>query len=188
VATFPNELVGERLRLHTWSLDDIDDIVAAIAASFDALHDWMAWAETMPTRASLVALCHENITLFDAGERWAYLIREVDGGVLVGGAGLSRRGRVDELEIGYWIRSDRTRRGYATEAARLLTTAAFDFDSSIDTVKISMDRANAASAAVPQKLGFTRDEEYEREVVTPGHSGRGVAWTVGRDDWRTRTD
>jgi RimJ/RimL family protein N-acetyltransferase len=50
-----------------------------------------------------------------------------------------------------------------------------------------MDRANGASAAVPQKLGFERDHSYERDILTPGHSGQGVAWVVRRDAWQNRT-
>ncbi len=188
MTTLPKELFGTRLRLCSWRLDDIDDVLAAIASSFAELHTWMAWAESMPTRASMVSFVNENVVAFDADERWSYLIRELEGDQLVGSAGLSRRGRGDELEIGYWVRTDRTGRGYATEVARVLTSAAFDGDDAIATVKISMDRANVASAAVPRKLGFERDEEYERDIVTPGHSGSGVAWVVRRDDWRARFD
>ena len=147
----------------------------------------MTWAESMPTRASLVELTVENIVRFDSGDRWAYWIRESEGSLLVGGAALSNRGCLDELEIGYWVRSDRTGRGYATEAARVLTNAAFESGPDVATVKISMDRANAASAAVPQKLGFVRDHLYKRDILTPGHSGQGVAWVVSRAAWQNPT-
>jgi RimJ/RimL family protein N-acetyltransferase len=168
-------------------MDAVDDVVSAIEASFDELHRWMAWAQTMPTRELLVGLTGENLTLFDDDQQWSYWMREIDGGALVGSAGVHPRGRVGELEIGYWVRSDRTGRGYASEAAAMLTSAAFDSPLGIDVVRISMDRANHASAAVPRRLGFTLDEEYERDIVTPGHSGRGIAWTVGRDEWRARS-
>jgi RimJ/RimL family protein N-acetyltransferase len=100
--------------------------------------------------------------------------------------GLKRHGG-GEMEIGYWIRSDRTGRGDASEATRLLTNAAFNSGLDITSVRVSMDRANAASAAVPRKLGFELDDEYDRDVVTPGHSRRAIAWVLARDDWRRRT-
>jgi RimJ/RimL family protein N-acetyltransferase len=183
VAALPDDLFGDRLHLRRWSLGAIDEVAAAIEASFTELHTWMRWAATMPTHESLTALVREDIALFDADEHWSYWIRERDGGALVGGAGLNRRGVDDELEIGYWVRTDRTGRGYATEAARILTDAAFDADLGIASVKISMDRAHAASAAVPPKLGFRRDAEYERDIETPGHSGSGIAWVIDRHEW-----
>jgi RimJ/RimL family protein N-acetyltransferase len=187
VTALPDDLFGERLHLRRWKLDAIDDVHAAIESSFAELHTWMLWAATMPTREVLVDVVREGIAQFDADERWSYWTRERDGGALVGGAGLSHRGVDGELEIGYWVRTDRTGRGYATEAARILTDAAFDAPLGIATVKISMDRANAASAAVPPKLGFKKDAEYERDMVTPGHSGSGVAWVIDRGEWMTRS-
>jgi ribosomal-protein-serine acetyltransferase len=187
MAALPDELRGARLRLCRWTLEDVDEVRSAVEASFDELHVWMAWAQAMPSRESLVELTKENVIRFESDERWTYWMREIDGGALVGSAGLEARGRSGELEIGYWVRSDRTGRGYATEAARILTGAAFDAALEIDLVRISMDRANQASAAVPPKLGFNLDEEYEREVVTPGHSGSAIAWTIARAAWRERS-
>lgn len=187
MASLPDQLHGARLVLRRWSLDAIDDALAAIDDSFEELHTWMSWAETMPTRDSLVAIVYDGNERFDSGERWAYFVREKEGGRLVGSASLGRRGGDRELEIGYWVRSDRTGRGYATEAAKILTSAAFDSALDVGTVKISMDRANNASAAVPRKLGFTLDDEYEREVITPGHSGRGIAWIISREEWQSIT-
>jgi RimJ/RimL family protein N-acetyltransferase len=184
MAALPDELRGPRLRLVRVTLGDVDEVLDAVRASFAELHDWMVWARTMPTKEESVAVTNESIALFDADQRWSYWLREIEDGALVGSASLSRRGVDGELEIGYWVRSDRTGRGYATEAARVLTDAAFDADLDVARVKISMDRANAASAAVPRKLGFVRDDEYERDVLTPAHSGTGVAWVIGREQWR----
>ena len=85
------------------------------------------------------------------------------------------------IEIGYWVRSDRTSRGYATAAARALTEAAFAH-LPVDQVEIRMDRANRASAAVPLKLGYRLFGHEEREVLTPGHTGRGLIWVRRRSD------
>jgi len=167
MSSLPDECFGTRLHLNRKTLDDVDDALEAVIQSFDELHVWMKWAASMPSRESIMALTLDDDGRFRSDERWAYWIREIDGGQLVGSATLDRRGVVEELEIGYWIRSDRTGRGYATEAASILTGAAFTYVPTTATVKISMDRANTASAAVPRKLGFAPVEEYGREIVTP---------------------
>jgi RimJ/RimL family protein N-acetyltransferase len=43
-----------------------------------------------------------------------------------------------------------------------------------------MDAANAASAAVPRKLGFEFLGEVKREAVTEGHSGSSALWEIER--------
>jgi ribosomal-protein-serine acetyltransferase len=183
MSLLPDRVSNSQLELRRWSLDDLGALLAAVEASFNELHTWMIWAATMPTRSQMYDVIADDVKRFDNNERWQFFIFERPTGELVGAAGLHQRGELDELEIGYWIRSDRTRRGYATQAAGLLTTAAFDASSDIARVNISMDATNHASAAVPMKLGFIRQGEHERDIVTPGHSGRGAMWTMQRCDW-----
>ena len=52
-----------------------------------------------------------------------------------------------------------------------------------DRVEIHMDAANVASARVPAKLGYTLLGEEAREILAPGHTGRGLAWAVSRAAW-----
>jgi RimJ/RimL family protein N-acetyltransferase len=186
MSKLPDEFLGARLRLNRKTVDDVDDALEAVNASFDELHVWMKWAASRPSRESIVALTRDDDERFRSDERWAYWIREIDSAELVGSVTLDRRGIGGELEIGYWIRSDRTRRGYATEAASILTSAAFAYVPTTTTVKISMDRENTASAAVPRKLGFVPVAEYEREIIAPGHSGTGAAWITSREEWLRR--
>lgn len=89
-------------------------------------------------------------------------------------------------EVGYGVRSDRHRRGYATEAVGALTSAAFRHLRGLGAVEVRMDRANVASAGVPAKLGFALAGEEDRDVLTPGQSGRGLVWQLTRRAWEDR--
>ncbi len=107
---------------------------------------------------------------------------ETDTDELVGTIALHRRSD-DVAEIGYWVRSDRTRRGYATAAAGALTFVAFDRLPEVQRVIIRMDQANVASAAVAARLGFDLvGEEADREIVTSGHTGKGWIWSRRRSN------
>src|SRR5205085_2799700 len=69
------------------------------------------------------------------------------------GAGRVALDAADHLEIGYWVSADRTGEGLAAEAAQ----AACDLAATIDGVSritIHCDERNAASAAIPRRLGF----------------------------------
>lgn len=47
-----------------------------------------------------------------------------------------------------------------------------------------MDKANVASAGVPERLGYGLLTEEDRDVLTPGHTGRGLRRGVTRADWQ----
>jgi hypothetical protein len=68
------------------------------------------------------------------------------------------------LEIGYWIRADSIKRGYATETAAALTRVAVETDG-IRRVEIRCDVDNLPSAAIPRKLGFTLEAILKAEPV-----------------------
>jgi RimJ/RimL family protein N-acetyltransferase len=164
------------LELLRWREALLPGLSAAVAASFPELHLWMPWAATPPSDDDLRAALRTGEWAFDEDADWAYVLVEVASGEIVGAAGLHRRVGPRALEIGYWVRSDRAGRGYATAAAGALAEAAAANVPDLDRVEIHMDEANLASAAVPRKLGFRLDRREPRDVQTPGHTGVGLVW------------
>ncbi len=138
----------------------------------------MTWAQTMPTPEALLAVLEAGEVAFDSDQEWDYTVHELENESLVGGAGLHRGAGPDVLDIGYWIRSDRTGRGYATAAAKALTVSAFTLVPGVERVEIHMDLANEASADVPRKLGYRLDRQEVRPIEAPGHTGTGLVWVV----------
>ena len=152
----------------------------AIELSQPELARWLPWADPMPTAEAEQAFLRDRMAAFDADEDWSYFLLEQDSGELVGGAGLHPKTH-GVVEIGYWVRSDRTGRGYATTGAGALTTAAFNYLPEVERVIIRMDQGNRPSAAVPPKLGYRLDsEETVRDNVTSGHTGKGWIWSRTR--------
>ncbi|MDQ6725018.1 MAG: hypothetical protein M3066_02410 [Actinomycetota bacterium] len=84
------------------------------------------------------------------------------------------------------MRTDRYRRGFATAAARALTTATLHYLGDIEEIHVTMDKANAPSAGVPAGLGYKLMIEEDRGVQAPGDTGRGLRWIITRADWRPR--
>lgn len=157
----------------------------AVTASLAELRIWMPWASERPTTDEYSGVLRGFDAAFDAGTEFVFGMFELPAFVVVRGCGLHFRPRPGVAEIGYWVRTDRHRRGYATAAARALTSAAFRYLEKIAEVHITMDRANAASAGVPAKLGSELGDEEERQVLAPGHTGRGLRWVVKRAGWET---
>lgn len=181
----PDEVdVGEHgLVLRRWCIDDYDALMAAVESSYEQLHAWMPWAVRPLGEGERTFLRR-----VEAGDMaaWGLWERHRKPGELVGGFGLHDRAGPGVLEIGYWVRTDRTGRGYGTAAARALTTAAFASDPGVDRVEIHCDAANLASAAIPRKLGYRLLKEVGVEIVTPGQCGRQQFWGVTRKEWQGR--
>jgi RimJ/RimL family protein N-acetyltransferase len=160
---------------------DADAFTAAVHESLGELRQWMPWAaeEPRPVADRLELIRRWERERAEGGDQSFGIF--VDGAV-AGACGLHRRIGPGGLEIGYWVRTRDTGRGVATEAARRLCEIAFA-DPEIDHVEIHHDRANAASARIPARLGFSRIAERPVAPETSGEEGVEVIWRLTREDW-----
>lgn len=186
MADMPDVLEASPLMLVRWSLEDLDEVLEAVRSSFAELQQWMHWAQTMPTREQQREVLIKGNTAFDVGTDFGYLFRETATGLLVGGGGVHRREGPGAVEIGYWVRSDRHNRGYATRATEAMTDAAFTHLDDVDRVDIHTDCMNIASTRVPEKLGYRLLGTEPREKLALGHTGEGFMWQKRRDEWTPR--
>lgn len=172
----PEEIaVAGGLVLRRWRLADAPDLLTAIQASLPELRGFMPWAMEDPTPASVESFLQTTVGgpalgfgLFDAG------------GELVGAAGLHDRRGPGILEIGYWVRSDRTGLGYATAMAGALTEVAFERFPLIGRIEIRCDPANVASAAIPPKLGYRLDRIDVVDIEAEAQTGKQQVWALHR--------
>ncbi len=169
---------SERLVIRCWHPEDAPALKDAIDNSLGQLREWVPWAMDEPssihTLATRLGAMRDD---FVAGRDWAYAVFESGESRLVGGAGLHPRGTTDHLEIGYWIRTDASGRGYATETAAALCEAAF-VHTGVGRLEIHCDVENARSAAVAQRLGFVRDRQFRQEAPTRrGTHREPIVWT-----------
>lgn len=188
VAAMPDVLEASPLTLVRWRPDDVDEVLEAVRSSFAELQQWMHWAQTMPTRESQREALAEGSAAFDGGTAFDYLFRESATGAFVGGGGVHRRDGPGAVEIGYWVRSDRHNRGYATRAAEAMTDAAFTHLADVERIEIHMDCANVVSARIPEKLGYRLLRTVQRERLALGHTGEGYIWELRREAWSKRPD
>ena len=109
-----------------------------------AIEESRGWVETQ-TQAWAQGTEY-NFVLIDSGQ-----------GTLLGGCGLNDLSQAHRFaNLGYWVRSSRTRRGLATAAARCV--AAFGFrELALIRIEIVIATTNTASQRVAEKLGATRE-------------------------------
>lgn len=168
------ELDGAVLRRHR--LDDAKGIAEAVAASLDHLRPWMPWAtEDTATEAFQHQRLVEVVPHWETDVDYAYVLVPPDDTAVLACVGLHRRIGPGAIEIGYWVHTAHAGRGLATAAAGALTAAALELDG-IERVEIHCDEANARSAAVPERLGYTLDRVEPDEITAPGECGRSMVW------------
>jgi len=163
-ATPPYRIETERLVIRCWEPRDALLLKEAIDQSLEHLRPWMPWAhgEPMPLDEK-IELLRRFRGDFDLGTNFVYGIFSLDESSVLGGTGLHPRVGDDALEIGYWIRSSAVGKGLATEATAALTRAAFAW-CGVDRIEIRVDPDNAASLAVPRRLGYVEEATLRRRV------------------------
>ncbi len=113
---------------------------------------WEAWSKTLADTRGYI---RGTVRSRRAGTSFDFAVVEAATREVVGCAGLNfvMKDRVhSRASIGYWIRSDRTGRGYATEATVLLLVFAFG-SLGLERVEIRVAPRNARSLRIPEKLG-----------------------------------
>lgn len=163
----PLRIRTDRLVLRCWEPSDAPLLKSALDLSLEHLRAWLPWAAAEPSDLEAV---EERLARFRreflGGEGFVYGLFDADESEVVGGSGLMPRIGPRALEIGYWIRVDRVNRGLATEATRALTLAGLALPD-VDRIEIHCDPANAASAAIPRKLGYRLREAHRQHGSDP---------------------
>ena len=113
------------------------------------------------------------------GAEWSWGVWE--DGVLVGAAGLHRRGDAEVLEVGYWTHVDHVGRGIARHAAAVLTREALGLRG-VRRVEVRHAATNVASGRVPAHLGFRWVGHVPRRPGEGGDSETTVVWGLDADD------
>jgi ribosomal-protein-serine acetyltransferase len=146
----------DRLVLEPVSHDHDDDLLRARLASRAELLPWMPWAVDV-TLDTQMAYADRAVTGWGTADLYHFAITE--DGVAIGVIGIDRRHDA-EFEIHYWLRTDRTGRGYASESALTLLAWARDA-AGARRIVLNAGMENRRSLAVAERLGFTRDGVLE---------------------------
>jgi RimJ/RimL family protein N-acetyltransferase len=175
-----DRIATARLLLRCWDPADAPLLKDAIDESLSELREWLPWA-TEPSTVDVVAQRLAQFRDdFRAGRDWLYGLFPPDEKRVIGGLGLHPRQGPGVLEIGYWLRTDVTDQGFATEAAAALVRLAFQ-EHDIERVEIRCDPRNVRSAAIPRRLGFEHRTTLHADTVTPTGAPRDtMVWTLSR--------
>ena len=166
----PDQIETERLLLVPPRLADASALCEAVRASYQELHEWMAWAKSPYGLPEAQAFCADAERKQRDLAEFAVLMMHKGSGRIIGSSGLANIDwDVPSFEIGYWVRTDCTGHGYATEAAHGLAHYALA-TLGAGRIEIRMDARNERSWRVAERLGF----QWEATLKANGRDNHGA--------------
>jgi RimJ/RimL family protein N-acetyltransferase len=173
-------VVTERFRLVAWRIEDAPALRAALDASDAHLRPWIPFMRYEPrTLAETEQEIARHREEFSSRKNLRYAIWDAEQNTLLGEAMLLSRAGPRGREVGYWVHADHCRRGIASEAVAAIVGLAFE-DPAIERVVFQCDEKNAASNAIPRRLGATAADAIELNTATL------VVWTLERATYDAR--
>lgn len=176
--------IATELGLRPLTLADAPAYYACARKNFDRLQPWFSWA----TPAFSLTAVERELSDTDAQQEprrdfpYAFWNEETFGGI-IGLYKIDWKNRI--ARIAYWLDADFEGKGLITRAVSALVDFAF-FELKLNRIEIRCAPHNAASRAVPQRLGFT-EEGTQREVLAL-HGGFQdlVMYAMLSRDWPTQ--
>jgi ribosomal-protein-serine acetyltransferase len=163
--TVPREVISTaRLRLEPVEPRLADGIWEATSASLPELRPWLSWAGTASLEQTR-AFTEGAVETWEAGTDFPFAVLEESH--VVGAVGCHRAVLARRIgEVGYWLRTDRTGRGYATEATEAVVRWGFEV-LDLERMELRAGVENLASQAVAGRLGFRREGRLRRGCPHP---------------------
>lgn len=173
-----------RLVLRCWSPADAPPLRAALDECDAYLRPFIPFMKDEPRSLEQTAQwLRGHRAAFDLDQMYRYAVFDQQEQNLLGENMLLSRAGPGALEIGYWTHKDVAGRGYATEATCAMIRVAFEIEK-VRRVDIICAPENAASAAIPAKLGFTHEATLkERAHDSDGELRNLMIWSLFSADY-----
>jgi RimJ/RimL family protein N-acetyltransferase len=167
------ELLGEKVKLRPVDDSDIDD-----------LYNWWNDPEFAGEYAGDYPKSRMEVEELVRGG-WFYIISSRSDDKKIGFIAyyLIRRDYLNLFEIGYRIKPGERRKGYTTEAARLLVDYLFRTKKEIERIESVTDVENVPSQRVLEKNGFKREGELRKRFYNKGQYRNEYMYSLLREEW-----
>jgi len=174
-----------RLVLRPFRRRDAETLVEAVRASLPDLARWLPWVHSRYGRGDALRFVRDSAAAWAEGRAFDFTIRpHDDGDHHVGNVSVWHTSRREQAgEVGYWIRSDRTGHGIATEATARILQVAFE-ELRMHRVTLRIAVGNRASERIAEKLGFIQEGVLRKEVLVNGEWLDHSLWGLLDEEFR----
>jgi len=164
----PQELTGDRLMLRAPRAGDGAIGYTTVRESLEELKKWMIWATDEYSEQGAEEWCRKAAAHFMSREQLQFLIFLRENGRHIGNVGAFKfNWEVPSCEIGYWLHTGHTGRGYMTEAVGVLL-GMLRTHLHVRRVEIRADAENLRSRRVAERAGFQLEGILRNHCVAAG--------------------
>ena len=155
----------QRFAIRPFRRRDIDALYRAVCASKTELAEYLPWATTAYTRATAASFVRDSIHSWRETRAYDFAIRRpAEPGRHIGNISVWHVSRPFRSgEIGYWIRTDETGLGIATEVAQAALKIGFE-ELNMHRMVLRIALGNVSSERIARKLGFVREGVLREEI------------------------
>lgn len=178
-----------RFTIRPFRRRDVDSLLEAVLESLPELNHWLPWAHMGYGRSDAANFVRDSLRSWQEGRAYDLAIRRPDDpGRHIGNVSLWFLSRTFGTgEIGYWVRTDQTRRNVATEVVAATLEIAFE-DLGMHRVILRIAEGNRSSERVAEKLGFTREGLLREEIRVRGKWLDHSLWSLLEREYRRNRD
>ena len=177
------ELTDGAIALRPVTAAHVDDLTESVQSSFSELSPWMPWCRRDTGHSEMAEFVRAARRARQIGSEHHFAIHDALGDGFLGMCGITRaQERVRSAELGYWLRTDSTGKGYATTSVRLLASWAFG-ELGLERIAIIAAVKNTVSQAVAIRAGATREGIARNGcVIGDGSQSDAVIFSLIRSD------
>jgi RimJ/RimL family protein N-acetyltransferase len=162
----PSEFYTDRLFIRMPMPGDGKAVYESIKASTADLKPWMPFAQKEQSEEDVEINIREAHIKFLKREDLRLLVFHKETGELIASSGLHRIDwDVPKFEIGYWIDTRYSGKGYMSEAVKGISDYAFN-ELHARRIEIRCDSRNTKSRAIPKRLGYTLDAILQNDDIS----------------------
>ena len=182
------QLTSGSILLRPYELSDVDAVAVyeVVIESKAELTPWMYWYHpdySIEEARKWVELCAER---WESETSYSFVVTEPGSGVLLGNCSLTMVHRSFGLaEIGYYIRTSRTKQGIATGAVNLVAQFGFDRPK-LNRIEIVTAVNNVASQRVAEKAGAIREAILRNRTFSQGKVDNAVLFSLIPQDFASK--
>lgn len=166
-------------------MSDADALYASIRESITELCRWLPWAHRGYAPTDATEFIEFAQTHWAARSQFTFGIFGAATGSHAGVIGINHLNPQHlYANIGYWVRTERTKRGLCSRAVRLAAGYAFDV-LGMTRIEIAADPDNLASRRAAEKAGATFETIARNRIVMDGEARPAAVYSLIPEDLKT---
>ncbi|UCH42166.1 MAG: GNAT family N-acetyltransferase [Dehalococcoidales bacterium] len=178
------EITDGFITLRPYQMSDIDSLYEAVRESITEVSLWMPWCHSEYSIEESTTWVEGLPERWEMGTSFDFAITKAKNGQYCGGCGLNHlRYDIGLANLGYWVRTNETRKGIATAATLLLARFGFK-ELRLNRVEIMVAVGNIASLRIAEKSGATREGVLRNRLLLNGEPGDAVLFSFVPQDFR----